>query len=210
MSRPRRILLVAYFYPPCRDTGTLRAESMVRHLRALGHDVTVLTTSAYGELPDDDAMQVLRSADAQRWRARLHGSDHVDALYDADTYGGKPHFLSKVIVPEPLALAWAPFARSKALRAPPRAALRRRDHDLAARVGAPDRPHAAAPRGGLARRRARRVDLRAAAPQVSDRGSSAAWTSVSSAAGSARRTRWSASPSPPRPTCAPAASPTRS
>jgi glycosyltransferase involved in cell wall biosynthesis len=114
---PRRILLVAYFYPPCRDTGILRADSMARHLRALGHDVTVLTTSAYGELPGDEASQVLRSADAQRWRARLHGADRVDALYDSDTYGGTPHPLSKVIVPEPLAVAWMPFARRLALRA---------------------------------------------------------------------------------------------
>lgn len=116
MSPPRRLLLVAYFYPPCRDTGILRPESMARHLRGLGHEVTVLTTSAYGELPDDAAAGVVRSADAQRWRARLHGADRVDALYDADTYGGEPHPLSKLIVPEPLAVAWAPFARRKALR----------------------------------------------------------------------------------------------
>lgn len=116
MSPPRRLLIVAYFYPPCRDTGILRPESMTRHLRGLGHELTVLTTSAYGELPGDDAAGVVRSADAQRWRARLHGADRVDSLYDADTYGASPHPLSKLIVPEPLAVAWAPFARSKALR----------------------------------------------------------------------------------------------
>jgi glycosyltransferase involved in cell wall biosynthesis len=109
----RRILLVAYFYPPCRDTGALRPAAMTKWLRRLGHEVTVLTTSAYG--PSDEA-GVVQSADAQLWRARLRGAERIDALYDADTYGGQAHPLSRVIVPEPLALAWAPFARRRALR----------------------------------------------------------------------------------------------
>lgn len=118
----RRILLVAYFYPPCRDTGALRPASMARHLRRLGHEVTVLTTSAYGRLPDDGGPQtdgpsgdVIRSADLQLLRARLHGHDRVDALFDSDTYSGRPHPLSRVVVPEPLRLAWEPFARRAAL-----------------------------------------------------------------------------------------------
>ena len=110
-----RILLVAYFYPPCRDTGALRPASMTRWLRELGHEVTVLTTSAYGALADDDD-RVVRTADAQLWRARLHGQEQIGALFDSDTYSGTPHPLSRLIVPEPLALAWAPFARRAALR----------------------------------------------------------------------------------------------
>ena len=112
----RSILLVAYFYPPSRDTGALRPASMARWLRRLGHDVTVLTTSAYGSSPDEDRGDVVRAADAQLWRARFRGADRVDALFDADTYAGRPHPFSKLIVPEPLALAWAPFARRAALR----------------------------------------------------------------------------------------------
>ena len=112
----RSILLVAYFYPPSRDTGALRPASMARWLRRLGHEVVVLTTSAYGSSPDDARQQVVRATDAQLWRARLRGADRVDALFDADTYGGRPHPLSKLIVPEPLAFAWAPFARRSALR----------------------------------------------------------------------------------------------
>jgi len=112
---PRRILLVTYFYPPCRDTGILRPTSMARWLRAAGHDVVVLTTSAYGGEPGDDGASVVRTADMQRWRARLSGKQRIDALYDSDTYSGRPHPLSKVIVPDPLAVAWLPFARSRAL-----------------------------------------------------------------------------------------------
>ena len=109
------LLLVAYFYPPCRDTGAHRPAAMAKWLRRLGHRVTVLTTSAYGT-GDGAEDGVVRTIDLQRLRARLHGHDRVDALFDSDTYSGKPHPLSKVLVPEPLVAAWAPFARSRALR----------------------------------------------------------------------------------------------
>jgi glycosyltransferase involved in cell wall biosynthesis len=111
-----RILLVAYFYPPSRDTGVLRPAAMAKWLRRAGHEVTVLTTSAYGTGPGDAGEDVVRTADAQRWRARLAGKDSIGALFDSPTYSGKPHPLSKVIVPEALAAAWTPFARSRALR----------------------------------------------------------------------------------------------
>jgi glycosyltransferase involved in cell wall biosynthesis len=113
---PRRILLASYFFPPCTDTGAHRPAALAKYLRRAGHDVTVLTTSAYGTLPGDSEQHVVRTADAQLWRARLRGADRVDALYDSDSYAAKPHLLSKVIVPEPLALAWAPFARRRARR----------------------------------------------------------------------------------------------
>jgi glycosyltransferase involved in cell wall biosynthesis len=112
----RNILLVAYFYPPCRDTGAQRPAAMAKWLRHLGHRVTVLTTSAYGEGLDDAGEPVARTADAQRWRARLQGRRRADSIYDSDTYSGRPHPLSKVLVPEPLVVAWAPFARRRALR----------------------------------------------------------------------------------------------
>ncbi len=110
------LLLVAYFYPPCRDTGAHRPAAMAKWLRRLGHRVTVLTTSAYGRGEDPEEAGVVRTADLQRLRARAHGHDRVDALFDSDTYSGRPHPLSRVIVPEPLAAAWAPFARREALR----------------------------------------------------------------------------------------------
>src|SRR5688572_227134 len=108
-SPRRRILFVAYFYPPCRDTGVLRPAAMAKWLRRLGHEVTVLTTSAYGTLDTDRSQDVVRTADAQRMRARLAGKDSIEALFDSATYSGRPHPLSKIIVPEPLAAAWMPF-----------------------------------------------------------------------------------------------------
>jgi len=112
------LLLVSYFYPPTRDTGAQRPAAMAKWLARLGWDVTVLTTGAFGDEPPPDAdVRVIRSFDLQTWRARMAGHDRVDSLFDSDSYSGKPHPLSKVIVPEPLAVAWAPFARREALRA---------------------------------------------------------------------------------------------
>ena len=66
----RRVLLVAYFYPPCRDTGVLRPAAMAKWLRRLGNEVTVLTTAAYGADRGEHDEEVVRTADAQLWRAR--------------------------------------------------------------------------------------------------------------------------------------------
>ena len=62
----RRILLVAYFYPPSRDTGALRPAAMAKWLRRLGHEVTVLTTSAYGGLDRTTTRAWCAPRDVQR------------------------------------------------------------------------------------------------------------------------------------------------
>ena len=110
------LLLVAYFYPPCRDTGAARPAAMARHLERLGHRVTVLTTRAYGELPEDRERRVVRTPDLQLARARLRGARTIASLYDSDSYSGRPHPLSRALVPDALVAAWAPFARARALR----------------------------------------------------------------------------------------------
>jgi glycosyltransferase involved in cell wall biosynthesis len=89
---------------------------MARHLNRLGHRVTVVTTRAYGGRPDDAERGVHRAPDLQLARARLRGERTIGSLYDADTYPGRPHPLSRVLVPEPLVAAWTPFARAMALR----------------------------------------------------------------------------------------------
>ncbi len=162
----RSILLVSYFFPPTRDTGAQRPAAMAKYLARLGHRVTVLTTTAFGtdaSGPGLEEVEVLRAGDLQAWRAKRAGHERIDSLFDSDTYSGKPHPLSYAIHPEPLRLAWGPFARRAALARPPTARLRGGDLDLAAGDRPPDRPGAAPPRRALGRRRPRRLDLRAAA-----------------------------------------------
>ena len=67
-------------------------------------------------------------------------------MFDSPTYSGRPHPLSRVLVPEALVAAWTAvraLARPAAAR---RAPLRLRDHHLAAGVGARGRARAAAAR----------------------------------------------------------------
>ena len=88
---------------------------MAKHLRRMGHEVTILTTRAFGTLADDDAEGVVRSYDLQLLQARLHGRREAVPILEADTYSNRPHPLSYVIVPEALALAWTPFALARAV-----------------------------------------------------------------------------------------------
>ena len=78
----RRILLVSYFYPPCRDTGAHRPASLAKYLRRAGHDVTVLTTSAYGSGSSDEDAGVERTALALDLVGDrpLHGPERVHVL----------------------------------------------------------------------------------------------------------------------------------
>lgn len=43
-----KILLIAYYYPPIRNVGTIRPQKMVKYLSETGHDVMVLTCSYSG------------------------------------------------------------------------------------------------------------------------------------------------------------------
>lgn len=155
-GRPR-LLLVSYFFPPTRDTGAQRPAAMAKWLARLGWEVTVLTTRAFGDGSageETPGVAVIRSFDLQSWRARLAGHERIDSLFDSDTYTGKPHPLSKLIVPEPLALAWAPFARRAALRA-----HRERRFDAVLTTSPPESAHAVG--AALQRRGARWVaDIR--------------------------------------------------
>jgi glycosyltransferase involved in cell wall biosynthesis len=110
---------------------------MAKWLRRLGHEVTVLTTSAYGERSGDPHEDVVRTADLQRLRARLAGEQSIGALFDSPTYSGRPHPLAKVLVPEPLVAAWLPFARACALRL-----QRERRFDCVITTSPPESAHA--------------------------------------------------------------------
>jgi len=142
----RSLLLVSYFYPPTRDTGAQRPAAMAKWLARVGWEVTVLTTGAFGgeragssqqAADGGEPVRVLRTRDLQTLRARMAGHEQVESLFDADSYSGQPHPLSKVIVPEPLAVAWAPFALAAALRA-----HRARPFDCALTTSPPESAHA--------------------------------------------------------------------
>jgi glycosyltransferase involved in cell wall biosynthesis len=133
----RSILLVCHFYPPSTGAGVHRPVAMAKYLRRMGHGVTILTTAAYGRMPEDAGDDVVRTYDLQLLQARLRGDREATGILESDVYSNRPHPLSHVLVPEALALAWAPFAVARALRL-----ARERRFDCVVTTSPPESAHA--------------------------------------------------------------------
>jgi glycosyltransferase involved in cell wall biosynthesis len=109
----RRILVISYPYPPMPSVGGNRWLAMSKYLRRLGHHVELLTTDAFGGLPEDESRGVHRARDLIAFeplrrllrRPPLPRGDQAPAV---DT--PPPAALMKVAVPDPYVLSWAPFA----------------------------------------------------------------------------------------------------
>ena len=56
-----RLLVITYSYPPLASVGSNRWAAMVRHMRALGHEVMVITSSIAGRIEDE--IGVIRTPD---------------------------------------------------------------------------------------------------------------------------------------------------
>lgn len=142
-----RILVVSFPFAPAHIVGAHRWQAMRDHLRDRGHEVTVVTTSAFGVLDDDRAQDVVRTADlmaSPALRALLrrpalpaHGTTAV-----SDTPA--PGLLTKVVVPDGYLLSWTPYAVRAA-----RKLLRERGYDAVVTTSPYESVHAV----GLAVRR---------------------------------------------------------
>jgi glycosyltransferase involved in cell wall biosynthesis len=111
MPVPRRILVVSYHYPPDPSVGAHRWPAMAHYLRGLGHDVTVLTTSAFGRLDEDGALTV-RTSDLQSSRSLrllLRRPSLIDES-GAISRAPAPAVLSRGVVPDSQLLSWGPLA----------------------------------------------------------------------------------------------------
>jgi glycosyltransferase involved in cell wall biosynthesis len=114
---PRRILLVAYFYPPLNSIGARRPSALAKWLRLRGHDVTVLTSVQSGTAPDDAAAGVVRTRDLLATRLNWRGQSldvatgRSDAAWDPD-----PGVWGKIFVPDVQVVSWMPFAVAGARR----------------------------------------------------------------------------------------------
>ena len=136
----RRILVIAYYYPPSTASGANRWAAMVRHFRRLGHEVWVVTSAATGAYPDDAARGVVRAGDLATSQL-LRGALRRPSLRqpgDAVTDLPAPALLTRVLVPDAELLSWAPAA----LRAARRVI---RDHAIECVIttGPPDSAHVA-------------------------------------------------------------------
>lgn len=134
----RRLLVVTYFYPPDTSVGSHRWPAMARYLRRLGHEVTVLTTSAFGPLPDDDPW-VVRSGDAQGaggLRRLLRRPPVAVGAADEAPAQPAPRILTHGLVPDAHAASWLPFVVPAARRI-----VRERAIDCVITNGPPDATH---------------------------------------------------------------------
>lgn len=109
----RRVLVVSYPYPPMPTVGGNRWLAMTKYLRRAGHDVTVLTTSAFGSLPDDREQEVVRARDliAAPWLRRLLRRPPLPEPGKpppVDT--PPPRVVTGLAVPDPYVVTWVPGA----------------------------------------------------------------------------------------------------
>jgi glycosyltransferase involved in cell wall biosynthesis len=133
-----RILLVTYFYPPDPSVGSHRWSALSRHLRRMGHDVTVVTTSAFGTLPDDGG-QVLRTADlvtSPTLRRLLRRPALARDGAPMPVVVPPPRLLRVGPVPDAWLLTWLPFALARTRRL-----LRSGKYDCLVTSGPPDSTH---------------------------------------------------------------------
>ncbi len=121
--RPRRILVVTYYYPPNPSIGGHRWAAMTRCLREAGHDVTVLTTTMNGTLEDDAEQQVIRAWDLQAADGIRKLVRRAPMETAATGKGGAPttaapapRWMTHGLVPDSGIVAWVPAAVRAARR----------------------------------------------------------------------------------------------
>ena len=115
--RSRRLLVITYHWPPFTGAGAARWSAMVRHLRELGHEVTVITTSLWNRPTGADAEGVIRTRDlaaAGTLRRLLRRPEQANDEAPAGDSGAG--LRSRLLVPAPFVVSWAPFAAMAARR----------------------------------------------------------------------------------------------
>lgn len=115
----RRLLVVTYPYPPMPSVGSNRWAAMTKYLRRLGHEVSVITTSAFGGLADDRASGVVRTTDllaSSALRRVLRRPPLPAPGRPAETDRPPPGILMRVLVPDPYLATWVPMAAVAARR----------------------------------------------------------------------------------------------
>ena len=121
MSGPgRRLLIITYYFPPEGSVGAHRWRAMSRWLQRLGHEVTVLTTPAFGRLTNEGA-EIERVFDLAASPAlrRLLRRPPLSTPTDGELQMGAaaaPRIVTDLLVPDAHVLGWNPAAALAARR----------------------------------------------------------------------------------------------
>lgn len=136
---PRRVLIVAYDYPPSSSVGAVRWALMAKHLSQLGHSVSVVTSDVPGGEPGEDATEVVRPRTLESSRALRRALSRSPAqTHGTGSAGGATgaNRLTGLIVPDGWAVSWAPFALRAARRL-----VRHRGFDCVITTSPPESTH---------------------------------------------------------------------
>ncbi len=109
----RRLLLVTYQHPPMPFLGGDPWGGLTRNLRRLGHELTIVTTGAHGDLPDDAQLGVVRTTDlaaVAALRGVLRRPTVAREGQPAGVAKPAPALLTRVVVPDAYLLSWAAWA----------------------------------------------------------------------------------------------------
>jgi glycosyltransferase involved in cell wall biosynthesis len=115
MSGPaRRLLIITYYFPPENSVGAHRWRAMNRWLQRLGHEVTVLTTPAFGRLPNEGAeiervFDLAASPALRRLLRRPPVSNPADGELPMGA-AAPPRIVADLLVPDAHILGWNPAA----------------------------------------------------------------------------------------------------
>jgi glycosyltransferase involved in cell wall biosynthesis len=134
----RRILVVSHAHPPSPGIAGLRWATMARYLREQGHEVTIVASNAWGTLPDDPELDVVRARDiqGQRHLRRALGRGELRTSQASVEERPPTALLTKVLVPDMHVMTWL-AAPSLAIRR----LLRRRSFDCLVTTSPPESSH---------------------------------------------------------------------
>lgn len=112
----RRILIVAYYYPPLNVIGSRRPYSLAKWLTLRGHRVTVLTSRLCGS-PGNEPWDVVSAPDlldsGLNWR---RGQGDLETVAGRTTGQISPSRWADVFVPDIQLFSWLAFAAAASLR----------------------------------------------------------------------------------------------
>ena len=131
----RRVLVLTYPHPPMPFLGGDPWSGLVAQLRKLGHELTIVTSGAYGGLPTDAGRggSHARPGRPERSAACCGARRSRPTARPGCRTKPPPAILTRVIVPDPYLVSWTAWT----VHRPPagaRAPNRMHDHDLAARL----------------------------------------------------------------------------
>jgi glycosyltransferase involved in cell wall biosynthesis len=109
--KSRRVVVVPYFYPPFPGSGN-RWPAMARHLRRAGHSVTVVATDAFGRLPGDGELGIVRVRDLRSTGLLRRVLRRGELPVAGGSFAEIPPtaLLTKVFVPDAHVVSWLPEA----------------------------------------------------------------------------------------------------